>query len=103
MNWTRLPTFGFICSIFVCLAVAYPASAVEETDQQPALEAGSAHRHEEMTPEQLVITAPTSSMPTDEWGRELSYCLLPWDYVPGEQQQPEVALGNVPPATVERQ
>ena len=103
MKIFRLPSLVLLCSTISSLVAAYPAFAAEEADQQPAIETGSSHRHEEMTPEQLVITAPTSSLPTDEWGRELSYCLLPVDYVPGEQQQPEVALGNAPPATVERQ
>jgi hypothetical protein len=95
MNWTNLRTFAFICSTLACLAAAYPACAAEEADQQPALEAGSSHRYEEMPPEQLVIAAPPASMPTDEFGHELSYCLLPWDYLPGEQQQqPEEALGK---------
>lgn len=88
MNWTRLPTF--ICSI-----LAYPAFAAEEADQQPALEAASTPRYVKMPPEQPVITAPPASVPTDEFGRELNYCLLPWDYLPGEQQ-PEEVLGKPP-------
>jgi hypothetical protein len=93
MKILRLPSLVFFCSTISSLVAAYPAFAAEEADQQPALEAASTPRNVKMPPEQLVITAPPASMPTDEFGHEFSYCLLPVDYVPNEQQ-PKEALGN---------
>ena len=93
MRNVRFSSLVISCSTISSLVAAYPAFAAEEADQQPALEAASTPRYVKKPPEQPVITAPPTSMFTDDFGRELDYCLLPVDYVPDEQQ-PKEALGN---------
>jgi hypothetical protein len=93
MRNVRFPSLVLFCSTISSLVAAYPAFAAEEADQKPALEAVSTPHYVKMPPEQPVITAPPTSNAADEFGRELSYCLLPVDYVPDEQQ-PKEALGN---------
>jgi hypothetical protein len=97
MRNVRLSSLVFFCSTISSLVAAYPAFAAEVADQQPALEAASTHGYVKMPPEQPVITTPPESMPTDEFGRELNYCLLPWDYLPGEQQPKEVLDNSIHP------
>jgi hypothetical protein len=80
MKTPRLPSLAVICGTAISLMAAYPACATGGDDPPPA-------RNEAASPRQAEISAEQpASMPTDEFGHELNYCQLPWDYLPGENQ-----------------
>jgi hypothetical protein len=86
MKTPRLPLLAVICGTAFSLMAACPACAAGETNLQPTIKEAASLRQAEMPAEQPVITAQPPTMPTDEFGHELNYCQLPWDYLPGENQ-----------------
>jgi len=93
MKTLSLNSVAFMCGTFYCMVAASAAWATGEADPQPVIYAAAATGYTETPAENSATAASPAAIPTDEFGHELNYCQLPWDYLP-DNEEADVLPGN---------